>query len=70
MKFLAYINIEHLSRAEKLEISERLILANLVSNNLLNFSEVMNMAILTDFKQDSSKKVLLDLIEIYNRGNV
>lgn len=70
MTFLAYFEKSKLSGEENLEICERTILSALVCESILNFGEIMKMEILGFIKDFEEKKVLWEMIAIFNKGDV
>ena len=70
MTFLAYIEKSKLSGDENLEICERTILSALVCESILNYGEIMKIEVLGFIKDFKNKKILWELIEIFNKGNV
>lgn len=69
-QFLAYTDRNKISSEEQFEISERVVIASLISDSILNFGDILENNLLSCLASLENKRALWNLVEIFNRGRV
>lgn len=69
LQFLAYTQSQEIEEAEKLQLLFDMAVAVLVSDEIYNFSELLEQPLLISLK-NSRHSWLFDLIEIFNKGDI
>ena len=70
LQFLVYTDNERLSLDDQKLISERTVLSALVSDKVLSFGDILESPFISILKDIEDKRVLWELVEIFNSGKV
>ena len=69
-QYMTYTERFKFSKEEQLDISERIVTASLISDNILNFGDILETDFFRCLATVEDKKPLWNLVEIFNKGRV